>query len=127
MTDSVFPLLVALRDTLGAVPGIQTSRIGLEANMTPADYPMVRIETSRLTESGVLGRRGADVLVYFGMPLHEFTDGLEAMLEKLLALEASLVEAATSGPAFCRYIETIADEGRVDGYRLMALRLRVEA
>jgi len=125
--DSAYPLLVALRDTLAAVPGIQTSKIGLEANMTPDDYPMVRIEPSRISDSGVIGRRGADVLVYFGMPIHEFTDGLEAMLEQLLGLEAALIAAAMSGPVFCRYVETIADEGRVDGYRLMALRLRVEA
>lgn len=124
--DSIFPSLEALRDHLGAVPGIVTSKIGLEANMTPADYPMVRLVPSRIAGSDTFHRRSTQLLVYFGMPIHEFTDGLEVMYEQLLALEASLIAAAASGPVFCQYLETILDEDRVDGYKLMALRLRIE-
>lgn len=126
-TASVYPVLVALRDRLAGVAGIVTCRIGLEANMTPADYPMVRIVPSRVDYGAVIGRRKTECLVYFGKPVHEFTAGLEALYSDLLALEALLIDAALTGSGFyCQYLETITDEDRVDGYKLMALRLVVE-
>ena len=63
----------------------------------------------------------------FGAPVHEFSAGLEALYADLLALEALLIDAATSGPTYyCEYLETIADEDRVDGFKLMAMRVVVE-
>lgn len=125
--QSVFTALEALRDVLGAVSGVQTSKVGLESNMTPADYPMVRVVPSRISNAGTLSRRRTECLVYFGQPVHEFEDGLEALHENMLTLEAALITAAqTSNQFFCDYIETVVDEDRVDGYKLMALRLAVE-
>ena len=95
--------------------------------MTPADYPMVRIVPSKVSYAAVLGRRKVDCLVYFGTPVHEFSAGLEALYADLLALEALLIDAATSGSTYyCEYLETIADEDRVDGFKLMAMRVVVE-
>lgn len=74
---SVFPALTQLRDSLGAVAGVGTSKIGLEANMTADDYPMVRIVPSKIGDGTVIGQRGTDVLIYFGQPIHEFTTDLE--------------------------------------------------
>ena len=77
--------------------------------------------------AAVLGRRKLDCLVYFGAPVHEFSAGLEALYADLLALEALLIDAATScGTCYCEYLETIADEDRVDGCKLMAMRVVVE-
>ena len=62
--------------------------------------------------------------------MHEFSAGLEALYADLLALKALkalLVDAATSGGAYyCEYLETVADEDRVDGFKLMAMRVVVE-
>ena len=126
-TPSVCPVLTALRDRLASVAGIVTCRVGIEANMTPADYPMVRIVPSKVSYAAVLGRRKVDCLVYFGTPVHKFSAGLEALYADLLALEALLIDAATSGSTYyCEYLETIADEDRVDGFKLMAMRVVVE-
>jgi hypothetical protein len=82
---------------------------------------------SKVRYAAVLGRRKLDCLVYFGAPVHEFNVGLEAPYADLLALEARLIDAATSGAiCYCEYLETIADEDRVDGFKLMAMRVVVE-
>ena len=57
-------VLTALRDRLASVAGIVTCRVGIEANMTPADYPMVRIVPGKVSYAAVLGRRKVDCLVY---------------------------------------------------------------
>lgn len=104
----------------------QRRRIGLEANMTPADYPMIRIVPSRLALSDMMGARQVEALVYFGRPVHEFEAGLEALYAELLDMEEAIINALHAGAYSGRYLETITDEDRVDGYKLMALRVVVE-
>jgi hypothetical protein len=125
-TASAYPLLEALRDTLATVPGVATCRIGLEANMTPADYPMVRIVPSRGEPAADLGgsMRQVQCLIYFGQAQHEFAEGLQAQYEALLAMEAALIDAAQGlRTAAAIHRETIFDEDRVDAYKLLALRV----
>lgn len=127
--QSVFPTLELVRDTLAALPGIATCRIGLEANMTPADYPMVRVVPSIVKGAGtMIGERGTEALVYFGQPIHEFTSGAEEQWRELLTMEAALVEAlgAAQGFAFTHH-ETVLDEDRNDAYKLLAIRCTIEA
>lgn len=128
MTTSAMPALEALRDALAAVPGVATCRIGLEANMTPADYPMIRVVPSKIGPAGVYGRRRAECLVYFGTPLHEFSDGLEALYSELFDLERQVVEIVeTSAAGYVgQYVETITDEDRLEAYKLFAVRCEVE-
>lgn len=121
-------VLQALRDALAQVPGVVTCKVGIEANMTPADYPMIRIVPTRMQYSSVISRRRIDVTVYFGKPTHEFTDGLQELYWALFDLEAEIISyALQASPVFvCLYVDTIADEDRVDGFKLMAVRLTVE-
>lgn len=124
-------VLEALRDLLGAVAGVQTARIGLEAGMSADDYPIVRVvpSSSRTSEFGLAGLRGHEVLVYFGQPITESdTGGLEALYSELYGMEVALIEALPdAGDWVARWQETITDEDRVPGYKLMALRLLVDA
>ena len=126
--QSPMPVLDALRDLLGAVPGVQTSRIGLEATMTPEDYPIVRIVPSRVGPSDFISElRATECLIYFGRPIHEFTDGLEALYAELFTMEAALIAALPrSGDWVAQWRETITDEDRNDAYKLMALRVQVD-
>lgn len=95
--------------------------------MTAEDYPMIRIVPSRLMPSRAIGRRRAEVLVYFGIDRHEFSAGLEVLHQNLLGLEAKIIQAAvvTDGIA-ATYLDTILDEDRSDVYKLMALRFDLE-
>lgn len=120
-------ILATLRDALALVNGVKTCRIGMEANLTPDDYPIVRIVPSRLENGGSLGERRCEALIYFGQPVHEFSDGLEALYAELFEMEAALIRAAVyDSGVYCTYVETILDEDRVDAYKLMALSVRVE-
>lgn len=131
----------ALRDALATLPGVQTCKIGLEANITPDDYPIIRVVPSRMTPlQTVLGgkvlARNGEVLIYFGAPVQPFEDAPDAegrtRLEKLYAalfdMEAAIIETFAAPPAgvrAVRYLETITDEDRLDTYKLMAIRCEV--
>ena len=125
----IFAALAALRDHLGTLPGVATSKIGLEANMTPADYPMVRIVPSGLSNGPTMTGRTCEVLIYFGQPVHEFTEGLEAQWQSLLEMESTLLEAFRSVPGVrgVKYRETVLDEDRIEAYKLLAIRAQVTA
>lgn len=132
-----FALLTLIKTTLATVPNIATCQIGLEAAITPDDYPIIRIVPSRLQPPAEGStRRGMELLIYCGAPLLEARDGLEAVYAGLLALEAAilealqfrLIQAGLDSGAFLRseYLETITDEDRLPHYKLFALRWRVE-
>lgn len=133
--ESAYPVLEQLRDTLGAItwgPGrtIKTAKIGLEAGMSPDDYPMVRLVPSVVRPSDlseIPGLRQRETLVYFGMPVDEADAGLEALTRDLFEMEVALINALpTYGDYVARWAETITDEDRVPGYKLMALRVLVD-
>lgn len=120
---NVYPSLVTLRDSLAGLAGVATCRIGIEANMTPADYPMVRIVPENIEDDSTMGRRRTAVLIYFGQPIHEFDAGLEALWQSHLTMETAIVDRAfqTTGITF-EYVETILDEDRIEAYKVMAVR-----
>lgn len=133
--ENALPALEQLRDTLGAVTWgarnkVKTARIGLEAGLSPADYPIVRVVPSRVLPSDlseIPGLRQREVLVYFGLPIAEADDGLEALWAELFEMELALINALpTFGDWVARWEETITDEDRVPGYKLMALRVLVD-
>jgi hypothetical protein len=129
---AIMTKLEELRDQLALIPGIQTSKIGIEKGMTAADYPMVRIVPTTVRHGDVIGYRQAEVLIYFGKPIEEFDeepdDAGRVRLEKLYAelfdLEGLILEylALVGG----EYEETLLDEDRIDTYKLMAVRAVVE-
>lgn len=126
MTTNPMAALLILKAALASVPGVATCKIGLEANMTPADYPMVRLVPSLARHSAVIGLRETEVLIYFGKPIHEFEAGLEDVYRELFEMEAALIDAAESSGIYCEYRETVTDEDRVEAYKLFALRVAVQ-
>jgi len=46
--------------------------------------------------------------------------------QELFDMETALIDAAETSGVYCQYRETVADEDRVDGFKLMALRLAVQ-
>jgi hypothetical protein len=135
MTAPTLTILNNLKAALAALPGLATCKIGLEADMAPSDYPMVRIVPTRLLPARTLGRRRIDALVYFGAPVHEFEERpagepqrLEAVYADLLEMEELIISLAGSSPFFTAvHVETIMDEDQVaDAFKLMALRFDIE-
>lgn len=133
--ENALPVLEQLRDVLGAVTWgsgevVKTAKVGLEAGMSPDDYPIVRVVPSRVAQSDLAdipGLRQRETLVYFGLPITEADGGLEALYQQLFAMELALINALpAAGDWVARWEETITDEDRVPGYKLMALRVLVD-
>ncbi len=129
---AIMTKLEELRDQFALIPGIQTSKIGIEKGMTAADYPMVRIVPTTVGPGDVIGLRAAEVLIYFGKPIEAFEDEpdsegrvrLERLYAELFDLEDAIIEVVASMGG--EYEETILDEDRIDTYKLMAVKAVVE-
>lgn len=111
--------LEALRDALAGISGVQSCKIGVEANISPADYPMIRIVPVRMTAGKPYGHRTAELQILFGARLAA-SQGLENVYSALLALDAAIIEVLRATGA--KYLETITDEDRLDAYKLMTIR-----
>lgn len=132
------PILEGLRDLLGAVTWgdgqtVKTAKVGIEAGMTADDYPIVRIVPSAVRGSrfeeqvGLSGLRQTECLIYFGEPVTEADAGLEELYRSLFAMELALIQALPAeGEFVVSWEETITDEDRVPGYKLIALRVLVD-
>lgn len=131
-------VLMMARTVLKSIPGIQSCQIGLEANLSADDYPLIRIVPQRLLaqDNGPF-RRKMEVVIYFGAPLSEVGDGLEAVYAKLLSLEEEIKARITRNlsktakeaglPLKAEHIDTLADDDRLPHYKLFALRVQIEA
>ena len=127
---STWAVLASIRDALAALDGVKSCKVGMERTIKPADYPLVRIVPRTITDGVPRGlAREIECLIYFGMPLHEFSDtgGLEAVYEKLLPFEERLLTAARAadGVASLVHVETLLDEDQVAAFKMMALRVRI--
>jgi hypothetical protein len=88
---------------------------------------MIRIVPSRVRLGSSIMRRGIECLIYFGQPIHDFSGGTEQQWADLLAMESALLTAAQQAPnCAVIYQETILDEDRIDAYKLLAIRCRVD-
>lgn len=127
--DSPMVVLEQLRDLLAAVEGVVTCKIGLEAGMAPEDYPIVRIvpSNSKRSEFQMAGLRAHECLIYFGKPITEADSGLEDLYIEIFAMEVALIAVLpAAGDYVVRWLETITDEDRAPGYKMMALRVLVD-
>ncbi len=125
-------LLEGLRNALATIPGVQSCKIGLEDNITPDDYPIVRVVPSRMSDGRAYSTRLAETMIYFGMPIQPFDDTpdgagrirLEKLYAALFDLEAAIIEKLQQAGGM--YRETIADEDRLDTYKIFAIRCEVD-
>ena len=112
-------ILNTLRDRLALIEGVASSKVGLEENIGPSDYPLVRIVPTRITPGRPYDNRAAECLIYFGTNTSN-AEGLESVYADLFTLE-SAIRSALHGVGG-RYLETVTDEDRLQTYKLMAVR-----
>ena len=132
MNQTIMQHLEGLRDKLAQLPGVQSCKIGLEANINPADYPMIRLVPSDMRPHAELKyRMDCECLIYFGQALQPFDDApdskgrtrLEKVYAALLQMDADIRLIARS--RFIECMETVLDEDRLETYKLMALRVKI--
>ena len=120
----MMPALEAARTALAILNGVASCKIGLEANISPADYPLIRLVPVRILPGTPYGNRTAEVLIYFGAPTAN-SEGLEEVYRDLFQLEANILRVVRSLGG--RHRETLTDEDRMDTYKLMAARVELAA
>jgi hypothetical protein len=103
---------------------VKTCKIGVEAGISPVDYPLIRLVPVRVVPGSPYNRRTAEISIYFGVNITE-SEGLEYVYQQLLVLEAEIIKTIKANDG--RYIETITDEDRLDTYKLMFIRFEIEA
>jgi len=116
--------LTSLRDALAVIAGIETCKVGIEANISPADYPMIRVVPERLTPGTPYQIRTVECGIYFGVNVNK-SEGLESVYEQLSTLEGKIVAIIKEEGG--KYVETITDEDRLDTYKLMFIRCEIRS
>lgn len=129
MAASAMSTLEALRDDLATIAGVESCKIGMEANISPSSYPMVRLVPSSISPGRPYCARTIDTLIVFGAQITA-SQGLESVYDGLFALEAQIRAAVQTLGG--RYINTVTDEdalpfvdGRPSPYKLMAVRCEI--
>jgi hypothetical protein len=120
----MFATLETLRDAMADIDCVNSCKIGIEAGISPADYPMIRLVPIRMTPGRPYEHRTAEVAVYFGDDTTN-AEGLELVYQNLLNMEADIINTIKANNG--RYIETVTDEDRLDTYKLMFIRFEIEA
>lgn len=128
MSSTIWEEIMQLRDVCRAVPGVQSVSIGIEDGISPADFPIVRIEPENYTPGRPYGNRTAIVNVVFGMPI-VIAEGLTQVYREMHELEAKLLDALresakdADAPLRWRYLNTAWFERRDQvPYKMAALR-----
>jgi hypothetical protein len=121
--------LTVTRDALALIPGVASCKVGMEDNISPSDYPLIRLVPSTLTPGAPYGARTIDTLITFGAQVTE-SEGLETVYAALFDLELAIREAVRALGG--RYLTTVTDQdalpfvdGRPSPYKLMAVRVEL--
>lgn len=121
-----FVILEELRDRLAKVEGVKTCKIGVEKNLSPNSYPLIRI-VPRGRREAELPSRAMEITIYAGVPTHDFEDGLDGLYRQLFELEERIREAIRAGNGYkVKWQETIDDDDRLPAFKLIAMRYRIE-
>jgi len=124
-------MLALLKAQCALIPGVKTCKVGLEAEIMPDDYPIIRLVPSRLIPQEGGDRQRMELTIYHGAPLQAF-DGLEAVYVELFRLETAIRDAVmfaavASTPGLrVEFVDTITDEDWLTVYKLFASRFQVE-
>ena len=121
--SAAYTSLEALRDAFAALPGVETCKIGLEANISPQDYPLIRLVVVRMTPGRPYSARTVELRIFVGWDASEAANGLESVYEALLALEDSVRDTLQAMGG--RYLETITDEDTLQPFKMLVVRAEV--
>lgn len=117
---STITVLQATRDALAAIDGVRSARIGIEANISPDDYPIVRLVPETLVPGRPYTTRTATCWIYFGMPIAD-AEGLEHVYAELFRLEDAILDVLKTLGA--RYRQTVMDSDRLPTYKVAAIQV----
>ena len=124
----MYEVLLAIKAELENIANIKTCKIGLEDDISPNDYPLIRIVAASNDGLNYLHEKFT-VKIYYGFDLNEY-DGMEIIYEKLYALEKDIRDAIApelTGEYVCKWKNTISDEDRLEGYKVLCSVFEVDS
>lgn len=125
--------LEAARDALAEIEGLAqigdevSCRIGLEADISPAQYPLIRIVPTRVVPGRPYHQRTAEITIIFGAQIAD-SEGLETVYAGLFDLEAAIL--AVCKAQGWRYLDTITEPNPFEApraYKLLGVRVEMPA
>lgn len=121
--------LQSLRDALAEIEGVASVAIGRERNISPDDYPLIRLEPLRTVPGRPYHQRTVECLAYFGAKIAD-SEGMEVVYAALLEMEAAIIEVLRANG--CRYTETIIEPGAFGpipetAYKVSGIRFELPA
>ena len=120
--------LDAMKTNLASIKGVKTCAVGLEANITPASYPMIRLVPTQFRKSDKAAHyRICDLAIYFGLPLVEGKTSAETIYKDLIEMETKVIDATRMGDTYrSTYQKTMVSTSEVEHYKLFCVFLEVE-
>lgn len=119
-------ILTAVKTALSSVAGVNSCKIGINSDISPDDYPIIRIVPDKIGQSPTMGRVSVSVWVYYGVNLTEADGGLEGVYQSLMTLQNAIVSALHADTAFvATWQETVTDEDRLDQFKIFASRFTI--
>jgi len=122
---AIYDILTTIQGRLELLDKVTTCKIGLESNLTAADYPIIRIVPSILrNNTSCAWRVDAEVIVYYGELSYGFSDGgIQAQYEWLLEMDVQIRDVMEVGSNWrAKWLDTVLDEDRLPGYKIFASR-----
>ena len=114
-----------LKVLLSDIHGINTVKIGLEPNITPKDYPLIRIvpvESSPTND--ISGTTKTTMTVYVGIADKFDKDGLELVYETLEVFETEIKSRFKTSPdSTFIWRSTRQDEDRLSNVKVIAMQV----
>jgi hypothetical protein len=113
------------KTALTGIEGVQSVGIGIEPNLAPKDYPMIRIVPVESRPDNSLSHyHNVQLDIYIGLADKFAKDGYEAIYQQLDNWEAEVVNRLNqvSGAAFF-WKYTKQDEDRLQNVKVICLRV----
>lgn len=115
--------LETARDALAGIAGIVSCKIGSEPNISPNDYPLIRLVPVRILPGRPYHGRSAEVNIIFGVDTTR-SEGLELVYQEMFALEDKILTVLKTLGG--RYLETLTDNDSLPTYKMMAIRCELQ-
>lgn len=112
------------KEALTGITGINTVAIGIEPNISPKDYPMIRVvPVDARPDNSIASYERVMLNVYVGIADKFDKDGYEAIYETLQAYEDEIkTRLNTASDAAFFWKSTQQDEDRLQNVKVLLLR-----
>lgn len=126
---NIYEAIKEIKEMLAGIDGINTLKIGIEPNISPSDYPIIRIVINRNTLSNTNGWEN-DIYfsVYFGAKIDDIK-GIENIYKYLYTLENEIKKrlhnAQLKNSCLIRFENTQSDNDTLKNFKILCSEYKI--